>query len=198
MERRRLNPLWVVIIVMPLVSVVAALLVLVATSDTNSSNFDQPSPTLIPIRHALEGQVAPGFELARLNSDETMRLSSLRGRVVFVNFWATWCAPCRRELPTLQAFAEAHSGRDAPVILAVNIGETPEKINDYLTEVGVELPLVLLDSDFSVSDAYKANLYPSTFVIDAAGRVTDVHLGRDHAGRPQSLCGRVVVIHCPP
>lgn len=175
--KRRIDPLWIVIIVMPMVSIVAALLVLVATQDPGLPNFDRPLPTVVPVAHELEGKVAPNFELARLDGTGTVRLSSLRGRVVFVNFWATWCDPCRRELPTLQTFTRQNSGRTAPVILAVNIGETAEQISSFLSEVEVQLPYVLLDSDLSISNTYKADLYPSTFVIDPAGVVADFHLG---------------------
>ena len=177
MPRRKINPRWLAIILMPLVSVTAAILVLVATSESGLQDFDRPSPTLVPVEHELVGQAAPNFELARLNDDAPLRLSSLRGRVVFVNFWATWCEPCRREMPTLQTFGEANQGRAAPVVLAVNIGDTVAQINDFMAEINVALPYVLLDYDFSVSDTYEADFYPSTFVIDPAGHVAAFHLG---------------------
>lgn len=173
--QRRSNLIWIVIIVIPLLSVMAALLIWAATSQSGDSKLPPATPTRVA--RGLTGQIAPNFELARLNSEGTLRLSSLRGRVVFINFWATWCEPCRRELPALQAFTESQQGRNAPIILAVNIGETPAQISTFLIELGVEHLNVLLDHDFSVSDRYKAVLYPTTFVINPAGVIADFHLG---------------------
>jgi thiol-disulfide isomerase/thioredoxin len=149
---------------------------------TSDNAAPVPSPlafTPIPITtdHALEGEPAPNFELARLDGEGTIRLSSLRGRMVFVNFWATWCEPCRRELPALQAFSQSEQGSNAPLILAVNIGESPEQITPYFDELGINDLTVLLDSNWSVSDLYQTEVYPSTFVIDPAGTVVDFHLG---------------------
>lgn len=176
-KRRKIDLLWAAIIIMPLVSVAAALLVYILTSDTASPL--PPAPTAAPVstNNTLRGQPAPNFELEQLDGEGTLRLSSLRGRVVFVNFWATWCEPCRRELPALQTFSSQQQSRTSPVILAVNIGETPQQISSYLEELGISDLPVLLDSDLAVSDRYQVVLYPSTFVIDPAGTVVDFHLG---------------------
>lgn len=176
-KRRKIDLLWAVIIIMPLVSVAAALLVYILTSDTASPVPSAPTAAPVSTGYALQGQSAPNFELERLDGEGTLRLSSLRGRVVFVNFWATWCEPCRRELPALQSFSQQQQSRTAPVILAVNIGETPQQINSYLEALGISDLPVLLDSNLAVSDRYQVVLYPSTFVIDPAGTVVDFHLG---------------------
>jgi thiol-disulfide isomerase/thioredoxin len=162
---------WLLILLLPLVSVSAALLVAVLTEP-------RLLPTAVPtarptVTHALLGQTAPNFELTDLDG-KPVRLSSLRGRTVFVNFWATWCDPCRREFPAFEAFSSQH---DRAVILAVNQGETVEPIRAFLASLGVSRVPVLLDSDMSVSSAYAVEYFPSTFVIDPAGVVVDFHLG---------------------
>ena len=161
--RRGINPLWLLIMLMPLSAVLLALAVYLYTEDRAAS--PQPVMRLItptPYEHPLVGQMAPNFELPALDGG-TMRLSSLRGRVVFVNLWATWCEPCRREFPAFEAFS---AQQDEAMILAVNQGETPEQVRRFLNELGVQQVPALLDA-----------LVPSTFVISPAGTVAAFHLG---------------------
>ena len=165
--------LWIVLVILPLVSVGAAVGVYMATQERPVAVVERtagPTPTIVS---KLVGQMAPNFELASLNGG-TMRLSSLRGQVVFINLWATWCEPCKREFPAFQEFEaqDTHA-----VILAVNQGETAEQVQMFLDEVGISNVPVLLDSEFSVGDAYETDYFPSTFVIDPAGRVAAFHVG---------------------
>ncbi|MBZ0301301.1 MAG: redoxin domain-containing protein [Anaerolineae bacterium] len=172
-DSRRNFRLWLTLLLMPLLSLAAALWVLVATQDRQRIvplPAAGPTPT---VDQPLLGERAPNFELPTLDGG-TLRLSSLRGRMVFVNFWASWCDPCRREFPAFEAFAAQQA--DA-LVLAVNVGETPGQIRTFLDEVGAHSVRVLLDVDFQVSGAYHADLYPSTFVVDPAGMVTAFHLG---------------------
>jgi thiol-disulfide isomerase/thioredoxin len=164
---------WMLIIALPLLSLLAALLtVMLSNRNPQTAN----TPVLTPTgQHSLVDTPAPNFELARLEGENTVRLSSLRGQVVFINFWATWCEPCRREFPAFETFATQD---DSPgVILAVNVGDQPEKIEPFLAELGVNAVTVLLDTDFSISDGYEADLFPSTFIVDPAGIVRVVHIG---------------------
>jgi thiol-disulfide isomerase/thioredoxin len=133
-----------------------------------------PLPVTQPVSLLLD-RPAPNFELLNLDG-EAVRLSNFRGRVVFLNFWATWCEPCIRELPALEAFQEAQ-GEDGALVLAINNGETAEQINDYFRENGFGGLLVLLDSEFEVQDSYNVNFFPTTFVVDASGTVRDMHRG---------------------
>jgi thiol-disulfide isomerase/thioredoxin len=96
-------------------------------------------------------------------------LRDLQGRVVLVNFWATWCEPCREEMPSIEKLRARLAGRPFDV-LAVNYGESPEKVGDFVRREGITLP-VLLDRDQQVADAWKARGLPMTFLVDAAGRV---------------------------
>ncbi len=131
-------------------------------------------PTPLPVTLAqpsLINQPAPNFELPGLDG-QPERLSSYRGRVVFINFWATWCEPCRRELPALDAFATPGAK-----VLAVNSGETAEQVESFLAAGGIQTLAVLLDTDLALTHRYSADRLPMTYVLDPAGVVRYIHLG---------------------
>lgn len=96
-------------------------------------------------------------------------LRELRGRVVLVNFWATWCEPCREEMPSLERLRAKLSGRPFEV-LTVNYGEGPARINEFLRKQKISLP-VLLDPEKESALEWKAGGLPMTFLVDATGRV---------------------------
>jgi thiol-disulfide isomerase/thioredoxin len=96
-------------------------------------------------------------------------LKELRGSVVLVNFWATWCAPCKDELPSLERLRAKLAGRPFAV-LTVNFGEFPEKIAPFVAQEQITLP-VLLDTQKETAKLWKVGGLPMTFVIDAKGRV---------------------------
>lgn len=97
------------------------------------------------------------------------RLSDLRGSVVLVNFWASWCGPCIRELPGLQQLQQRYA--DAPfAILAIDVSEDEKRVRHFATQHGMPFP-VLLDSDGSEFAAWGSKVLPTTFVIDGTGMV---------------------------
>ena len=96
-------------------------------------------------------------------------LKRLHGRVLVVNFWATWCEPCRDEMPSLQRLREKLDGKSFDV-LAVNYGESREKVSQFLGKEKVALP-VLLDPEMETAKAWGVGGLPMTFLIDAKGRV---------------------------
>lgn len=111
------------------------------------------------------GQLAPDFTLTDLEG-KTVKLSDLRGRAVLLNFWASWCPPCRAEMPDLQ---EAHEQYGDDIrILAVNIQEDREVVKDFVREFGLTFT-VLLDSDGSVARTYRIAAIPTSFFIDRSG-----------------------------
>ncbi|HTP71894.1 MAG TPA: TlpA disulfide reductase family protein [Burkholderiaceae bacterium] len=95
-------------------------------------------------------------------------LAALQGRAVLVNFWATWCEPCREEMPSLEAMAKRHRA-DPMVVLTVNYQETEPGVRRFLERVPLSLP-VLLDRDGSVTKAWTPRVFPTTVSIDRSGR----------------------------
>ena len=102
-------------------------------------------------------------------------LEELRGQVVLVNFWASWCAPCVIEMPSLQHLQQAMTGK-AFKILAVNVGESRVKVWNFAARLGIEFPL-LLDHDGQAASDWQVDVYPSTFLIDRQGRIQYVAYG---------------------
>jgi peroxiredoxin len=122
----------------------------------------------------LTGQSAPDFAL-KSSSGENLRLSEFRGDVVMVNFWATWCGPCRQEMPLLDELY-ARYGRVGFSLLGVNIDDNQSKAMTMISELGVNFP-VLFDSSKEVSKLYDVDAMPVTVLIDREGTVRYVHQG---------------------
>ena len=122
----------------------------------------------------LEGQTAPDFAL-KSSTGENLRLSEFRGDVVMVNFWATWCGPCRQEMPLLDELYSRY-GRVGFSLLGVNIDDNSSKAMNMVSELGVTFP-VLFDARKEVSELYQVNAMPVTVLIDREGTVRYVHHG---------------------
>jgi thiol-disulfide isomerase/thioredoxin len=111
---------------------------------------------------------APGLALKDL-AGRPHALADYRGQVLLVNFWATWCEPCREEMPSFQRLKERLPG--APLtVLAVNYGESSQKVGGFVQQVGFDLP-VLLDPGQRAARAWRVRLLPSSYLVDADGRV---------------------------
>ena len=118
--------------------------------------------------------MAPDFTLRSMDGPN-LRLNEQRGRVVMVNFWATWCGPCRQEMPHLNKLHDKY--RDAGfVLLGVNIDDNARAATDLAAKLGLRFP-VLLDTDKSVSRLYDLGSMPATVLIDREGRVRHLHRG---------------------
>lgn len=119
------------------------------------------------------GRPAPDFSLPTLAGD-TFTLSAQRGKPVVLNFWATWCQPCQRELPALQQAAERFG--DGVVIAAVDQGETAETVQRYVDKLGLTFT-VPMDGQQEAADRYNIHGLPTTYFIDAAGVIRSVWVG---------------------
>ena len=123
------------------------------------------------------GDRAGDFSLPTLDGSK-VKLSDLRGNIVVVDFWASWCVPCKKELPALDALAKKYAAEKKPVvILAVNVDKERANAEKLLASVKVSSLRVLLDPDGRVASAYDVPTMPSSFVIDAKGLVRNVHSG---------------------
>jgi peroxiredoxin len=117
---------------------------------------------------------APDFTL-RSTDGRNVRLDELRGQVVLVNFWATWCGPCREEMPRLNALYAKYRSSGF-VLLGVNVDDDPATALATATKLAVSFP-VLLDTDKKVSKLYALETMPSTLLIDRDGQVRFLHRG---------------------
>jgi thiol-disulfide isomerase/thioredoxin len=120
------------------------------------------------------GGPAPALSLKDLEGT-AQALQAYRGKVVVLNFWATWCEPCRDEMPSFNKLKRTFEGKPV-VVLAVNVGEGEGRIAEFLRKVPVEFP-VLLDRDAAASKAWKVRLMPTTFILGRDGRVRYSYAG---------------------
>jgi len=102
-------------------------------------------------------------------------LEAYRGKVVILNFWATWCEPCRDEMPSLNRLRKSLEGRPV-AMLAVNVAEGEARINDFMARIPVDFP-VLLDRDSQAARAWKVRVLPTTVIIGTDGRVRYTYVG---------------------
>ena len=121
-----------------------------------------------------EGKLAPNFLLETLDGKE-MRLSDLRGQPVVINFWATWCQPCRKEVPELVAAYNSYRERGL-VILGVNLQEGKGIVRPFAEDFGMNFP-ILIDRDGEVGDEYRVLGLPTTYFVDRDGVVRSVFTG---------------------
>ena len=120
------------------------------------------------------GALAPDFTLRTLDGPN-LRLQEQRGRVVLVNFWATWCGPCRQEIPHLSKLYDKYRASGF-VLLGVNVDDDTKNAVELAAKLGLKFP-VSLDNDKKVSRLYDLSAMPSTVLIDREGKVRFVHRG---------------------
>lgn len=134
------------------------------------SSDQEPAPVLQP------GKPAPDFQLQNLDG-QTVALSSLRGKPVMLNFWATGCPPCRTEMPFIQEVFEDEEWRgQGLVILAINLGEPHSTVKKFMEDNGLSFT-VLLDSELDVAEIYNVSYIPLTYFIDKNGIMKDRKIG---------------------
>ncbi len=112
------------------------------------------------------GELAPKFQLQNLDG-QSVALSNFRGKPVVLNFWATWCSPCRSEMPYIQQVYDEWSDKGL-VVLTINIGESSTKVKEFMQGYGLSFT-VLLDTKEKVAQSYNIRGIPSTFFIDKDG-----------------------------
>jgi thiol-disulfide isomerase/thioredoxin len=125
---------------------------------------------ITPAPASIVGSPAPDFLLQDLHG-RAVQLSEMRGEPVVVAFWATWCEPCRTELPVLNSEAARWK------VLAVNYGEAPDIAAAYAEELNLDKLTILLDPDFAARNLYRVSGLPSTFVVDANGKIQFLKIG---------------------
>ncbi len=122
------------------------------------------------------GDLAPDFEFSAFDG-RRLKLSDYRGRTVFLNFWATWCGPCRAEMPEMEAVLGRFEERGL-VVLGVNNGEGLKVANRFLGQLEVEFSAFAFDPSQAIVRLYKIRGMPTSYFIDTDGRITRVVIGQ--------------------
>jgi len=125
---------------------------------------------------------APALELTDLDG-KLHRLTDYRGQAVLVNFWATWCVPCRAEMPSIERLRASLEGRRF-VVLAVNLAEPETRIRRFLESVPVGFP-ILLDREAGAAKTWQAKLLPATYIVGPDGAIRYRHLGELDWSKPE-------------
>lgn len=159
MGRFKINIFWIVI-----------LITLLLSAGCDNSTSEQPLKTV-----SSESKVAPDFTLMNMQG-EPVSLSQYRGKVVILNLWATWCPPCREEMPSMEGLYQKYKDQGL-VILAVSADENGKKaVSQFLQRTPYSFP-ILLDSDSVVQNAYGVFRFPESFIIDRNGIVVKKIIG---------------------
>lgn len=156
------------------VALVGSVFIVTTRVRPEASSIAAQTPAPIGEARPLANHLAPDFVLSDL-AGQQIALSELRGKVVLVNIWATWCPPCRAELPMIEE-AQRRYGERGFVVLAVNQAEERALVADFMREYGLSFP-VLLDSDGAVSRLYATQALPSSFFIDRQGVIRTLYRG---------------------
>lgn len=121
------------------------------------------------------GTLAPDFTLARLSDGKPIRLADLRGRVVLVNFWATWCEPCEAEMPAMERLHAALGGAGFE-LLAISVDDDVDAVGAFRERLGLNFP-ILLDPDGRVARAYQTFRYPESLLVGPDGVIVERYVG---------------------
>ncbi len=162
--------LWIMLALIVIIAIVILFLPACGSRSAKNTPTDAEATTLVAV-----GDTAPDFSVALFGGD-TLTLSSLRGKVVLLNFWATWCPPCREELTRVQSdLIDRFAGRDF-VFLPISRGETSEIIAGFREKTGYTFTMGL-DPDRAIYDLYASNLIPRNFLIDRDGKIITSTVG---------------------
>ena len=143
-------------------------------SDGNEGLIEEVGKSLDLEVAPFVGAIPPEFSLFNLNGEE-VSLSNFSGQPVVINFWATWCAPCRVEMPAIQSRFEKFKDQGL-VVLAVDFDEPSDIVSDFRDEFGLTFE-ILLDPGAEVQQLYRNRAYPTTFFIDPNGVIQVQHFG---------------------
>ena len=146
-----------------------------------------PAADLPPLSHSLTRQApkpAPALKLKDLDG-AIHDLAQLKGKVVLINFWATWCPPCRREMPSMERLSQALKG-EAFAVLAVDVGEDADTIQSFTSQLDTAPTFpILLDTRSHAMQAWKVAGLPTTFLVDKQGRIIASAIGGREFDHPE-------------
>jgi len=153
----------------------------VAVLPSGSSGESAESESAPPVP---AGDVAGAFNLEDAFSGETVSLASLKGKVIFLNLWATWCGPCREEMPSMETlFDEMKTNKDFVMLAVSEDTKGKSTVVQYAQKNGYHFR-ILLDPENKVGESYGVSGVPETFIIDRRGRIVAHHMGAFDWSRP--------------
>jgi len=149
---------------------------LMVSSASCSSKIEKE---LIPPRGILKmpGKIAPAFTLKDMDGKK-LNSNTLKGHWSFIHFWASWCGPCKKELPAIEKLIKDFKGSKLKIVL-INTAETEDIVFNFLGTLGIDIP-TLLDTDGQVTEQWKPRGLPTTFLVDPKGKIRYLVIG----GRP--------------
>jgi len=167
----------VIIVVIMLVGSLITMGCTLGWNKVRDSEIGNPTPGFqYTVRGSEIGNLAPDFQLNNLNG-QPVSLSDFRGKPVLVNFWASWCPPCRSEMPFIQDISvDKNWAEEGLVVLAIDIGESASTVRAFVKDEGLTFP-VLLDTTWDVSFEYYILSIPTTYFIDREGIIQDLKIG---------------------
>jgi thiol-disulfide isomerase/thioredoxin len=137
------------------------------------SDMGENAPIFVERGSVSDNSSAPNFSLRDI-SGKMVNLDNYIGKVIIINFWATWCVPCKEEMPFLEEFSKKNS--EDIVMIGIDIGDNVEDVKDFINEFHITYP-ILLDETGIVATAYHIVGYPTTYFIDATGIIRGKYVG---------------------
>lgn len=158
------------------------------TEEVSSADEDVPGVDLSEVE---EGKLAPDFELVTLDG-ETVKLSDYRGKKVILNLWATWCPPCRAEMPHMQNFYEKNKDKGIEIVAVnlTNMDNGKMQINKFVNDFGLTFDIPL-DEDGDIGMQYQAFTIPTSYIIDTEGRIASKVVGPMDEPTMESLTNEI-------
>ena len=151
---------------------ILVLVVIAAWTFIDSKQQSVTNGVEVPIRAVQQGEPAPAIELPTM-AGEHFSLEALRGQHVVLNFWASWCPPCRKEMPAMQRYAQTYAKKHNVEVVAVNLHareQNEARVQSFIEQYALTLPLPI-DEHGTVEEQYRILTIPTTFIIDTEGRV---------------------------
>lgn len=192
-EKRPFFQPWMLLLFMPTIGLIGMLVILLSDNQTEPIVADQPDQvvldnatplpqtipprTLPPTPTSVFNQPAPNVTLVDLEGN-TFNLEDYRGKVVVLNFWATWCAPCVEEMPALQTFYDDYAGDDLAIVLVTDPldGQDLTTIQQFVADLGLTLPIGLSEYG-QLQNLFGVQMLPSTYFIDVEGIIRNRWIG---------------------
>lgn len=154
---------------------------------TNPASTSTPIPTPTLLTGPWTNQLAPDFSLQTLSGD-TVQLADYRGKIVLLNFWTSWCPPCKAEMPEIQSLYEAYQAQGL-IVLGINITVLDDRVEveRFVKELGLSFPILLDESGDISNPLYRVIRIPTSYFIDQEGKIYSVQFGAMSRERIEQL-----------